>query len=230
MEMSISCVIPVFNGARFLAESLDTVFAQTHLPAEVIVVNDGSTDATASVAAGYSTRILYMTQDHAGQSAARNRGVAAATCEFIAFQDADDLWDSEKLALQAARFAARPELEVSITHVRNFWEPELRHEEEAMQGHLLAKPALAGYTAQTMLARRSSFDRVGAFDPLLRSGEDIDWFARAKDASVILELMPEVLVHRRFHHGNLTRRVQPAAINESLLDSVRRSLERRRQK
>jgi glycosyltransferase involved in cell wall biosynthesis len=230
MPISVSCVIPVFNGERFLAEALDSVFAQTHQPAEVIVVDDGSTDDTAGVTARYAERIVCLRQDNAGPAAARNRGVAAANCEFIAFQDADDRWDPGKLALQAARFAARPELEVSITHIRNFWEPELQREQEAMQEHALAKPALAGYTLQTMLARRSALARVGAFNQALRFGEDTDWFIRARDENIVLELMPEVLVYRRFHLDNLTRRVQVAAVNEGLVDLVRGSLQRRRQK
>ena len=224
----ISCVIPVLNGERFLAEALDSVFAQTHVPAEVIVVDDGSTDGTPGVAARYAERIICLRQENAGPAAARNRGVTAANGQLIAFQDADDLWHPEKLARQAARFAARPDLDVSITHIRNFWESELRQEETGLREHAIAKPAIPGYTLQTMLVRRTAFTRVGPFDPALRFGEDIDWFMRARDEKLTLELMPDVLVYRRFHRGNLTRRVQTQAVRDGLVDSLCDSLQRRR--
>jgi glycosyltransferase involved in cell wall biosynthesis len=228
--MSISCVIPVFNGGRFLGDALDSVLAQTHAPREIIVVDDGSTDDTAAVAARYADRIIFLQQANAGPAAARNRGLSVASGDLIAFQDADDLWHPEKLAIQAARFTMRPELDVSITHVRNFWEPELREEEEEArrQGNPLTNPAIPGHTMQTTLMRRTAFDRVGALNPALRFGEDIDWFMRARDHNLVLELLPDVLVYRRFHRGNLTRRVQSSAVRDGLVDALRSSLQRRR--
>lgn len=223
---SISCVIPVFNGAPFLAEALDSVFAQTLQPAEIIVVDDGSTDATPEVAARYGARITYVRQDNAGPAAARNEGIARAHGEFMAFLDADDLWVADKLARQTARFVARPELEVSITHLRNFWMPELREEEAALRDHRLSRPAAPGYVTQTMLARRAVFETVGLFDPRLRAAEDVDWFSRASDRGAVLELLPDVLVLRRFHHGNISRNA-PVSRN-NLVDVVWGSLQRRR--
>jgi len=149
------------------------------------------------------------------------------TCSS-SIQDADDFWHPEKLARQAARFAARPELEISITHQSTFWEPELDDRRRAMQGHALTKEVLPGYVLQTMLARRRALAKVGEFNPELRFGEDTDWFIRAQDAGVPLELLPDVLVTRRFHKNNLTWQREADGLHNNLLDMIQHSLKRRR--
>jgi glycosyltransferase involved in cell wall biosynthesis len=121
----VSCIVPVYNGERYLAEALESILGQTYRSLEVIVVDDGSTDGTAAVLATYRQRITCLHQTNAGHAAARNRGLAVARGEFVAFLDADDLWHPEKLARQMARFQARPELDASVTHVQNFWMAEL---------------------------------------------------------------------------------------------------------
>jgi glycosyltransferase involved in cell wall biosynthesis len=226
--MDISCVIPCYNGERFLGAALDSAFAQTLPPAEVIVVDDGSTDATADVAANYGSRVTYLRQDNAGPAAARNRGLACAQCDFIAFLDADDLWHQDKLARQAVRFEARPELDISVTHLRAFWELEVRHEQDALAGHARTREAVPGYVLQTLLARRAVFANVGTLNPALRFGEDTDWFIRARDAGAEIELMPDVLVSRRFHLNNLTRSRGNAVLRSGILAMIQTSLERRR--
>jgi glycosyltransferase involved in cell wall biosynthesis len=223
---AISCVIPVFNGEAFLAEALDSVFAQTLAPDEVIVVDDGSTDGTQAVLRRYGDRVRYVHQQNKGPAAARNRGIGMARGDLFAFLDADDLWLPEKLVRQIACFAERPNLDVSLTQVRNFWIDELHAEMQSMQGHSLSVPALPGFVPQTMLARRRVFDRIGPFDEGLRIGEDTDWFLRATDGGAVLELVPQVLVLRRFHHSNLTR--DASAVRNNLADAVWRSLRRRR--
>lgn len=225
--MSISCVIPCYNAERFLAEALDSVFAQTLPVAEVIVVDDGSTDRSAEVAARQADRVRYTVQSNAGPAAARNRGVELSTGDFIAFLDADDVWHPQKLERQMARFAARPELEICVTHLSAFWEEEVRHE-QAQRGALGGGAALPGYVMQTMLARRRAFEKAGPLNPALRYGEDTDWFIRARDSGLEIELMPDVLLFRRFHANNLTRSRGNAALKSGILDMVQSSLARRR--
>jgi len=94
----ISCIVPVYNGERYLKEALDSILVQTHCPLEIIVADDGSTDGTASVVAGYGEGVKHLWQPNAGETAARNMGLSAAQGEFVAFLDADDLWHPEKLA------------------------------------------------------------------------------------------------------------------------------------
>jgi glycosyltransferase involved in cell wall biosynthesis len=88
---------------------------------EVIVVDDGSNDGTGRVVAEYGERVRYVWQTNAGETAARNRGLAVAQGEFVAFLDADDLWHPEKLVRQMARFQERPEIDLCFTRFQNFW-------------------------------------------------------------------------------------------------------------
>ena len=106
---AVSVVIPAYNAARVLGEALRSVFAQTFRDFEVLVIDDGSTDGTAGVAAHYGDRVRLLRQANAGPGAARNAGVAASRAPLIAFLDADDVWLPDKLALQARYFAAYPE-------------------------------------------------------------------------------------------------------------------------
>ena len=217
----ISCIVPVYNGEHFLAEALDSVLAQSHPPMEIIVIDDGSTDGTPEVVARYREHVRYHRQENAGPAAARNAGLDIARGELIAFHDADDLWHPEKLALQLARFRERPDLEISIGHVKNFWMPELRHEEERLGDDPLKHP-LPGYVFQAMLARASVFESVGRLDSTIHGAEDADWFSRALTGGIALELLPDVVVYRRFHSMNMSR--DDAVLRKGLLDAVHAAL------
>lgn len=199
--LRISCVVPVYNGERFLAEALDSILAQSHPPFEIIVIDDGSTDSTPEVIARYAEGVCYQRQENAGPAAARNAGLDLAGGELIAFLDADDLWHPEKVARQVARFAAWPELEISLTHVQNFWVPELVHEEEQLRG-LLA----SAMVVQSLVARRTLFDRIGPFDTGARHKDVIGWLMRARRQGAAVETLPEVLLYRRIHQSNMSRR------------------------
>jgi glycosyltransferase involved in cell wall biosynthesis len=203
-EFLISCIVPVFNGERYLAEALESILEQSYRPIEIIVADDGSTDGTADLIAHYGEQIRYLRQPNAGPAAARNLGLTAAQGEFVAFLDADDLWHPEKLKCQMDRFLARPELDYCVAYVQNFWMPELREEEEKFRGHRISK-ALPGYSTATLLSRRSFFDAVGQFNPALEHGEGTEWFLRAAEHGAIMELVPDVLLYRRLHQNNRSR-------------------------
>ncbi len=200
MRRTISCIIPVFNAAKYLAEAIDSVLAQTVVPDEIILVDDGSTDESAQIAATYRRHLRLVAQENRGPAAARNRGLQLATGELITFLDADDLWARDKTARQCDAFAAAPELSICIAHAQNFWAPELQHE-RAHLDQRYADPH-PGYVCQCLMARRDVFDRVGLFDESLRVSEDTDWFARAERAGVVKQVLPEVLVRRRLHTSN----------------------------
>jgi glycosyltransferase involved in cell wall biosynthesis len=223
----ITCIVPVFNGERYLGEALDSILVQTYRPLDIVVVDDGSTDGTARVVAAYEGQVRSIFQANTGPAAARNRGLTLARGEFIAFLDADDLWHPAKLARQMARFEARPELDVSVTHLRNFWMPELSEEEQRYRDHRIAQ-AQPAYGCPALLARRALFDAVGAFDTTFLIGEDTEWFARARDRGAMIEVLPDVLVQRRLHQANLTRR-RAALSKEAALRLTKTSLDRRRQ-
>lgn len=222
-----SCIVPVFNGERYLAETVDSILAQTHSPLEVIVVNDGSTDGTSGIAASYGDRIRYIFQPNAGPAAAYNAALDTAQGDFVAFLGADDLWHPEKLERQLGCFEARPDLDLCVTHLRNFWIPELKEEEERFRDHRLGQ-IMPGYTSATLLARRKLFEEVGRFDPTLQHGHDFDWFLRAAEHGATMELMPDVLMFRRMHHANRSRRLASES-RMAFLRILKASLDRRRQ-
>lgn len=224
----ISGIVPVFNGERYLGETLNSMLAQTHSPLEIIVVDDGSTDGTTDVVAKYGDKVRYLRQENSGPAVARNRGLDAAQGEYIAFLDADDLWHPEKLTRQMGRFEARPELDLCITYIQNFWIPELAEEAERYRDQPLSRPA-AGYIGQTLLARRRIFETVGQFNPVLRHSETRDWFLRAQESGAVLEILPEVLVYRRLHEANTIRsHALASASRDEYLQLVKASLDRRR--
>jgi glycosyltransferase involved in cell wall biosynthesis len=220
----ISCILPVYNGERYLGEAIESILSQTYQSFEIIVVDDGSTDKTVEVVKSYGERLRYVRQANAGPAAARNHGIRLARGEFVAFQDADDVWHPEKLARQMARFAARSELELCSTQIQNFWIPELKEEAEHFHNHRLSQP-LPGYVPQALLVRRALLDQVGLFNPALLVGDDTDWFLRAAEQGVVMEVLPDVLVYRRLHQANISR---SSASRQFLLQAVKASLDRRR--
>jgi glycosyltransferase involved in cell wall biosynthesis len=104
----VSVVIPAFNAGRYIEEALDSVFRQTYASMEVIVVDDGSTDDTTARLEPYRSRIRYLSQANAGPGAARNRGIECSSGDYLAFLDADDVWQPEKLQIQLEVAARNP--------------------------------------------------------------------------------------------------------------------------
>jgi glycosyltransferase involved in cell wall biosynthesis len=214
---SVSVIVPVYNGEAFLAEALESIRGQRVPAAEVIVVDDGSTDQTAQVAQRWGPPpVRYVHQANAGPAAARNRGLSLARGDLVTFLDADDTWPADKLAWQAERLLADPSLDVVLGLTR----------------HLLpdGTPELGApfvfLNVGCGLYRSVIFDRVGGFDGQLRYSEDIDWFLRAREAGVAIVLGERVaLLHRR-HDGSMTR--GRSAVDLGLLTVLKGSLDRRR--
>ncbi|HEX8206072.1 MAG TPA: glycosyltransferase [Solirubrobacteraceae bacterium] len=199
MPPLVSVVVPVFNGERFLAETLESALAQDHEPVEVIVVDDGSTDGSAEVAARYPVTVLR--QENAGVAAARNAGAAAAKGELLAFLDQDDLWHPEKLSRQVAALAARPELGYAMCRMEVRLEPGM--EKPAwLPADWLAPGGIPASIPSAWMVRRETFDRVGPFDPRYAIACDSDWLARAKDDGVPFEYVGATLLRWRIHPGN----------------------------
>ncbi|MFN2567982.1 MAG: glycosyltransferase family 2 protein [Candidatus Dormibacteria bacterium] len=219
---NVSCVIPVFNGETFLGEAIASVLAQTHPPHETIVVDDGSSDRSYATASAFGDAVRVLRRPHAGAPAARNAGITAATGDFVALLDADDLWHPEKLERQLQRFRGQPELGICLVIMENFWEAGLEDEEAA---HRAAGRLRGTHTLGTVLARRQVFDTVGLLDPAHPFDDAADWFLRAAAASVATEVVPEVLASRRMHRDNSSRN-SPTA--DALLSLIKRNLDHRR--
>ena len=221
----IDVVIPAFNAADYLGEAVASVVAQRCAARRIIVVDDGSTDATADVAARVDARIELVRQNNRGSGAARNAGIALSDAALIAFLDADDRWAADKLARQAAALDADPALDFVLCLVRAFASPELPDAERSALEAQQPRP-VEGWLAGAMLIRRASFDRVGTFASELRVGEVIDWFSRARRIGLHSLVLPEVLLERRLHLHNTTRLA--AADRRGYLIAAKRHLERLR--
>ncbi len=200
VAIRISVVIPVRNGERYLREAIDSVLAQTLLPFEVIVVNDGSTDRSGAILDSYGAALLRIDQPNAGTAAARNAGVRAARGDTLAFLDQDDLWSTDKLRLQSDLLLASPSTQLAWGSVQQFISPELPAE-FARRFRCPTEP-MQGYLPSALLIRRDAFDRIGPFDPRWRIGEWADWFARCVQAGLASEHVAEVVTYRRIHEGN----------------------------
>jgi glycosyltransferase involved in cell wall biosynthesis len=222
----ISCIVPTFNGETYLRQAIDSILAQAHRPIEVIIADDGSTDGTKHIAMSYGAPVRCVSQPNAGPASARNLGIREARGEYIAFLDQDDLWHSDKLVRQLARFEARPELDLSVAHLSLFWIEDLRSNALRFQGHRLSRD-VPGYITGTLLAKRTAFDKVGGFNPALRYGDAADWFLRATDKKLVQELLPDVLLQHRVHRNNLATSKAADSRNE-FLDILKASLDRRR--
>src|SRR5208282_1375871 len=217
----VSVIIPVYNGAATIGRALDSVFDQTFTDYEVVVVNDGSTDDTAAVLAGYGDRIHVVTQANRGLPAARNAAVAASRGELLALIDHDDQWLPQKLALAAAAMLSDPGAVLLYSDMivvneageeirRSQIRPDTAH--APTMDEMLAR--IWPITPSTVVMRRDAFDRAGGFCEQLISAEDIHFWLLMREQGHFIYL-PEKLV--RFTYGQLfpkvlNRDIGPAAI------------------
>jgi glycosyltransferase involved in cell wall biosynthesis len=225
MRSPVSAIIPVHDGAAYLPADLDSVLGQSVPPAEVIVVDDGSTDGTADLLAAYAGRITVRRQAHAGTSAALNHGTRVATGELLAFLDADDLWTREKTAIQFAVLRREPGVDAVFGHAQPFLSEDLP---PGLRARLRCPAApQPGVVRGTLLIRRAAFDRVGPFDESLKAVDFIDWYARALERRLGVRMLAEVVLRRRLHAANGGRRRRAQQIAENLA-VLKRALDRRR--
>jgi glycosyltransferase involved in cell wall biosynthesis len=220
---SVSVVLAVKNGERYLAEALESVLAQSRPPQEIVVVDGHSEDRSAAIAAAYD-RVRVVKQEGVGFAGAWNEGVAASQGEILAFIDSDDRWEPRKLALQVEHLLDHPEVDYVITRARFVAEPGMPlprgFNPDLLEGDHVANMPSA------LVIRRPAFAAVGPFRTDYSIASDIDWFARAKDLPLTLGVVEEVLVDKRVHDTNLSYTAADR-LNEELLDLLRDSVERR---
>jgi glycosyltransferase involved in cell wall biosynthesis len=218
---TISVVMSAWNAAAYIREAVDTILNQTYAPIELIVVDDGSTDQTNAILRGYGDRLRLITQPNKGQAAGLTAGIAVATGRYLAFQDADDTWTLDKLARQHAALTD-PGLEAVFCLSEQFVSPELTDADAFKPRQTI----LVGEIWACMLIRRSSFDRVGDFDPTLKTAF-IDWLGRAKQMGLSYTVIEDALHRRRLHPANFGR-LFPEARDKSLLAALRQQIVRSR--
>ncbi|HEY9644827.1 MAG TPA: glycosyltransferase family A protein [Chroococcidiopsis sp.] len=221
---AVSVIIPVYNREAYVGDAIRSVLGQTVPPAEVIVVDDGSSDRSAEIIQSFGPPVRYVAQANSGAAVARNRGVDLATGELLAFLDSDDRWQPDKLERQLAALQAQPELAMVFGHVRQFISPDL--DADAQAKVRIPAEVMAGYHVGTLLIRRDAFFRVGYFETQWQVGEFVSWQMKATELGLPMQMLAEVVMERRLHATNMGRS-QPSS-GTDYLRIVRAALDRRR--
>jgi glycosyltransferase involved in cell wall biosynthesis len=201
--MRVSVLLACWNAASYVGEAVQSVLDQRPAPHEIIAVDDGSTDRSASVLERFGTRLILIRQANSGVGAALNRAAAEATGDALAFIDADDLWVPGKLARQTAALAADPELDAVFGFMQTFATPDLPEQERSRLR--LPEKAEPAFTKNGMLLRGAAFSRLGGFDPERRNADFLAWYARAVGEGFRWRLHPDVVCRRRIHAQNMGR-------------------------
>lgn len=205
----VSVIIPTYNRAWTVEKAIDSVLAQDYPDFEVIVVDDGSTDATQRVLSSYKNAIIPIRQANRGVSAARNRGVAEASGRLIAFLDSDDYWQSQKLSVQVAFFNAHPD--ALICQTQEIW---IRNGRRVNPGKRHQKPSgmifvpsldLCLVSPSAVMVKRRLFTELGGFDENLPACEDYDLWLRVSCKYPVHLINRPLVVKRGGHPDQLSR-------------------------
>ncbi len=192
-----SVIIPAFNRVSFLGKCINSVLAQSYTDLEMIIIDDGSTDGTKKLITSYKDeRINYFYQQNHGVAHARNRGLALAKGEFIAFLDSDDWWDPEKLEKSVGFINRFPR--IRIFHSEEIWykkggllEQRSKHKKPTGFVYKNSLP-LCCISISTAVIHRDVFNAIGLFDESMEACEDYDFWIRAT-AEYEVKLIPEAL-------------------------------------
>jgi len=204
-EPRVSVIMPAYNCAATIGDAVHSVLAQSDAEVEVLVVDDGSTDGTPDVLADFDQRVRVLRQSNSGPAAARNRALAAAQGEYLAFLDADDLWLPGKLQAQLDYLARHPELSVVYSRWARWHvdgpspatEPDTEGIDADASGWIYTGMLLDSMIHSiTALVRRNVIDDVGGFDESLRTGEDYDFWLRVTHRYRVAKLARTLALYR----------------------------------
>lgn len=206
----VSIVIPVFNGANYLREAIDSALAQTYTNIEVIVINDGSDDAGKSeeIAVSYGDAIRYLRKENGGVASALNAGIRAARGDYISWLSHDDLYSPQKIERQIALLASMPSREAIL-----YSDYEMIYEEDkSLEMVRLTAPELTDsrhiilshlFTSQvhgcSLLLPKKCFAETGYFNENLRTTQDYDLWFRLLSYGYVFLHQPEILITSRIH-------------------------------
>ena len=209
MPPLISVIIPTFNRAAWVREAVDSVLAQTFQDFELIVVDDGSTDATGEELGSYGDRLRIIYQARQGVSAARNRGLEMAAGEWLAFLDSDDLWLPQKLETQVDFLNRNPRAEICQTEeiwIRHGRRVNPREKHRKPSGDIFA-PSLVRclVSPSAVMLRKSLLQEVDFFDESLPACEDYDLWLRISCRKPVFLVEPPLVVKRGGHPDQLSR-------------------------
>ena len=218
----LGVVMPVRDGAKRLAAAIRSVCDQRPAPADIVVVDGGSEDGSAALAAAFPG-VRVIAQAGRGLAAARNQGVRDVAGDAIAFCDADDRWAPGALAVRLDHLAAEPGCGAVIGHAESVL---LDGDRATPQQASRLGRITPGYTPGALMARRAVFDAVGPFDETLSIGADSDWFVRLAQSAVRLDVLPALILQKCARANSLSTDI--ATYRQELLEVARRFLARRR--
>lgn len=229
MAAHISVIIPTHNRAQMVVEAVASALGQTHREAEIIVVDDGSTDDTQQRLEPFADRILRIRQENLGVSVARNAGIRAANGEYIAFLDSDDLWHPCKLDLQLAYLRANPEVALLACHVGKLPAQMHRWAWPVIDSSLIRLRAIGlkelavktEFATSTVVVRKSCLTSLGGFNPDFRSAEDRNLWIRLAARFPIRMHEVELVFLRASRHERLSEQTETTERNTlKMLDQV----------
>jgi glycosyltransferase involved in cell wall biosynthesis len=226
----VSVITPMYNAAAFIGDALESVAAQDHPAIEVILVDDGSTDDSASVARAHAERLgldaTIVRQENQGPAIARNLALDHVRGRLVTLLDADDRMTPDRVGFGVRHLRDHPEVDAVIGTHENVVDPGVPIPDWLPR--LPPSDRIPHYLVVTVLARVELFDRVGRFDPTYQfAGEDTEWYLRAKTAGANFDLVDHLMVWRRIHGANLTFQVED--LDRALFRLLRERARRERQ-
>jgi glycosyltransferase involved in cell wall biosynthesis len=199
---SISVICPAWQAASTLGDTLASVRAQIASPMEIIVIDDGSTDETATI--GKAAGATVLTRSHSGAAAALNAGIAASRGSLLAFIDSDDLWPADKLAAQTQLLASDPKIAGALGLMQLFISPEIGADGE--NRYRFADGLQKAWLTGALLVHRKVADAIGRFDESMHAGFHVDWFDRGLRLGFVFAVPRRVVLLRRVRATGLSHR------------------------
>ena len=220
----IDIIIPVYNGEKFIGEAIQSVLDQTFQRFNLIIINDGSTDSSEEIIHKYKEidpRIISRTQKNRGQIPSLKMGRELSKSKYIAFIDADDLWEKTKLEKQYNLLSKTADVAVCFTLVREFDSLENQDIKYAAR-----KEDMKGLSKLCFLGAKSLFDTYGNFNDEEKLADFILWFGKLINDDVKYEVLNEVLAFRRIHGNNMTQKINRL----DYLKTIKRHIDAKRNK
>lgn len=213
-EINVSVILTSYNSEKYINEAILSVKSQTLFPKEIILIDDGSTDNTVNIAKEHKEVKIYE-QRNMGPSSARNKGLDIANGSHVAFLDADDYWEINKLELQVEFLKNNPDANIVAGKMQEF--DNLNKETD--------EPKLCPLLS-CILIEKEVFIKVGLFDEKLRVSEDSEWLLRVNKNDVKIHYIEQVIIKKRKHDKNLSSNT--SSVHKELLSSLHKHMKVKR--
>jgi glycosyltransferase involved in cell wall biosynthesis len=219
--VKVSVIIPVYNGSKYLATTLETVLGQTYPLHEIIVIDDGSTDSSPAILSGYGERLRLTRQSNRGVAEARNAGLRQATGDLIAFIDQDDLWPADRTRILVEALQANPTALVAAGQVEVLYERARPPSPFENFG-----TGIREFYVGSLMIKKEVFDILGPLHTGIGYADDVDFMMRRREAKIATVYVDQVTLRYRMHEEN-TSGDRDLTI-QHLMAALRESLHRRR--